>query len=118
MIQNFKVGDVVYVKDQDPRAASPQTVTQTAPLYDGIATVKWIVQMRDDRGGLTWRTADRLALHVPPKPQFVVKAKGGYTEAWSYPTHHTIAGAYVGTYEQRDAAVRAAAVALGYEEAK
>ena len=67
MTPKFKVGDKVYVKDQDPKGIYVFTVTQVATLYDTARVSKTIVELRDGAGMTAWRTADRLALYVPPK---------------------------------------------------
>ena len=72
MTQNFKVGDVVYVKDQDPDGRRPQTITQVITVYDSLYTYAQVAEMRSSVGYSTWRTADRLALHVPPKPTYTI----------------------------------------------
>lgn len=116
---HFVAGDVVYVPDQDPTAEHPYVVIRASFLYtDAQGRGETIVEMWRPRGGAEsiWRPAKRLALSVTHKPKFVITSLS--TSSYAKTDGRVLAAVYnAGDQALRDAAVRAAAVALGYEEA-
>ena len=121
---HFVAGDVVYVPDQDPTAEHPYVVIRASFLYtDAQGRGETIVEARRvearrlrGHAESIWRPAKRLALSVTHKPKFVITSLS--TSSYAKTDGRVLAAVYnAGDQALRDAAVRAAAVALGYEEA-
>ena len=115
MAQQFKVGDVVYVKDQDSGGEYLRTVEAVERLFTSpMGSVSWIV-----KAGEAWRPQERLALYVKPKPTYTVNTQSGMFVRALTKNAEVIASVERGTVPDSEAIkhLRALTEALGYERA-